>query len=411
MALTDGRTKRIFVSDIHMGDETSHNPPEHLHPWAWLSEERAKKFARFLELISRDPQVKEIIILGDLFDEWICPTELNPVGQPDQFHKIADAEQNTQVIQGLRDIAQHDEIDLIYVPGNHDMLITQDIIEDIIPKITFLHDPDYPGKGLFEADGIAAEHGSWYCLFNAPDWYSQSDHMLPEGFFISRAAAHRQADTGEHMDYLKMLAEAIGSIIDKDAFGKLVYDTVVEGTGPYADKWIKMGGIDNFIEPVQLKAPSEWYANLTDQWKIHMSQMHDNVHWLLAASGDASGSLRIAAGLQYFRKPNKADIVIFGHTHKKDILGANWFPKEKEVVKLTRERGPRLAERRYPISPGPWKYIYANSGAWIDSAQTCNFVETQLDESARKHYVRLMQCDEPHGEPEITKASECFKKV
>ena len=39
----------------------------------------------------------------------------------------------------------------------------------------------------------------------------------------------------------------------------------------------------------------------------------------------------------------------------------------------------------------PYEYIYANSGTWINQKKLCTFVETQIDESAGKHYVRLMQ--------------------
>jgi len=44
---------------------------EPLHPYGWLGEKRAKTFADFLELKLNDPQVKEVVILGDLFDDWV----------------------------------------------------------------------------------------------------------------------------------------------------------------------------------------------------------------------------------------------------------------------------------------------------------------------------------------------------
>ncbi|MCP4133530.1 MAG: hypothetical protein GY754_21350 [bacterium] len=133
MSLTISRSKRIFVSDIHMGDADSLKPPSGLHPYSWLHSDRAKMFADFLELKLKDPEIKQIIILGDLFDEWVCPAELSPT----QFQKIASASHNVPIINNLKAIAASDEIELIYVPGNHDMLMTRDILTEIVPGIDY----------------------------------------------------------------------------------------------------------------------------------------------------------------------------------------------------------------------------------------------------------------------------------
>jgi UDP-2,3-diacylglucosamine pyrophosphatase LpxH len=57
------RTKRIFISDIHLGDEESMTAP---HPYGWFKE-NIPLLAQFLEKQRTAVDVKEVVILGDLF--------------------------------------------------------------------------------------------------------------------------------------------------------------------------------------------------------------------------------------------------------------------------------------------------------------------------------------------------------
>ena len=169
MAKAGGGKKRIFVSDIHMGDARSINPPHGLKPYSWLLPDRAKMFGDFLGLQLKDPDVKEVIILGDLFDDWVCPAQLDPMPATpgvSKFHEIAQASQNVEAINNLKAIADNEQKDLIYVPGNHDMLITNEIITNIIPGIKYMGTGE--GQGVYTADGISGEHGNMYTLLTHP---------------------------------------------------------------------------------------------------------------------------------------------------------------------------------------------------------------------------------------------------
>jgi len=102
MAAKADTIRRIFVSDIHMGDDRCRNQPSDLHPYGWLSENRQKLFAKFVKTVCSD--VDEVIILGDLFDEWICPAKLDPTASPhpdppedQQFYNIS--RDNAQAIE------------------------------------------------------------------------------------------------------------------------------------------------------------------------------------------------------------------------------------------------------------------------------------------------------------------------
>ena len=371
------RTKRIFISDIHMGDAESVSPLEAngLYPYCWFYGERPEMLAAFLKLKLEDPGVKDIVILGDLFDEWIYPAQLDPVPPPPdtQFHKIAQAEQNIPVIDCFKEIAASPDVNLVYVPGNHDMLLTKEILTDIIPGI------DYRGtalgKGAYIEAGIAAEHGSYYCLFNAPDSYTRPGHHLPLGFFISRAVTETASKTGSEPNYMEILAQFILKFHGMSDLGREVYAAITKAAGLDASSHIKMGGMDDYPGSVEVGQIENWFTDLYERWD---DNMRDNVSKEEALVNDC-GVLYVAATTQYFGKKDKPDIALFGHTHMYTIHGLSLdLEEELSLSELTK-------------SEIPCQYIYANTGTWTNAKKRCTFVETQLDKNAQIHYVRVKE--------------------
>lgn len=186
------RTKRIFISDLHMGDEDSITPPSpYKNAWGWLPKDRTDLLANFLknEIIGAD-DVKELIILGDLLDHWVRPTGIEPT----TFETVLTAPHNDGVRENLKKIASRDvDVELSYAPGNHDMLIEKDFMETHFPGIHFCGDGDKKYVGVYHADDISAEHGSQYNFFCAPNPGHAGNHWLPIGFFMSRSAAEGKA--------------------------------------------------------------------------------------------------------------------------------------------------------------------------------------------------------------------------
>ena len=43
--------RRVFVSDIHMGDKRSQRPEPNRHPYGWLSDSRRDLFERFVRTV------------------------------------------------------------------------------------------------------------------------------------------------------------------------------------------------------------------------------------------------------------------------------------------------------------------------------------------------------------------------
>ncbi len=67
MASKDIRTKRVFISDIHMGDQQSVDPPADLNPYGWFHQDRGRMLGDFLGLKLSDPEDGTIHLLGERY--------------------------------------------------------------------------------------------------------------------------------------------------------------------------------------------------------------------------------------------------------------------------------------------------------------------------------------------------------
>ncbi len=131
-------TKKIFISDIHLGDTRSF---ANTHPYGWFRN-NILHLADFLTEMRNDPEVAEVVILGDLFDEWVIPADADPLTS---CAAICDNPANLPVIGALQQLANNKK--LTYVPGNHDMAwsstdlaATQRFIETrILPPLGLRH--------------------------------------------------------------------------------------------------------------------------------------------------------------------------------------------------------------------------------------------------------------------------------
>ena len=138
------RTKTIFISDIHMGDNTNNSGQS---PYVWFKK-NVGLLAQFLSEKSAAPDVNEVVILGDLFDRWIVPADMNPITD---FGAISSDLINRPVIDALVALAANKEIKLSYVPGNHDMALDNgdittmgNFMQTTFPGINFVCDGTWP---------------------------------------------------------------------------------------------------------------------------------------------------------------------------------------------------------------------------------------------------------------------------
>ena len=364
---TTAGTKKIFVSDIHMGDVRSFAKP---HPYGWF-QSNISNLADFLTELLSAPEVAEVVILGDLFDTWVIPTDQDPLNS---FQAICDNPANLPVIDALGQLAARGL--LTYVPGNHDMSLsttemagTQKFIDTVFPLIRYSSDPNLP-NGVYRSGKLVAEHGNRYALFNASDTWTKPPSFLPIGYFISRMVAYKVSKTGVAQDYFDILRKFILQLKGSFNLVKDVFNAVTQDAGLNKADPINMNNIDGF--PGTVGAIGSLYEGLIENWK----KERQDIDWETALIGDL-GDLHPAAVHVYFSLfGSDHNIVIFGHTHKADL-------RKSYIL----EAAPAVSDIHLDL---PCSSIYANSGTWVDSAPYCTYVETQEDAAAGRHHVRVL---------------------
>ncbi len=360
MAIQDSsqRNTIAIISDIHMGDERAVN-----QKYSWFYK-NADALTDFLDYVKHGTQVRQLVILGDLFDEWMIPYSINPFdtslgisSTKDYFKAIAANPTNAPIISRLQDIALDPDIELIYVIGNHDMLNKKDILEEIIPGIAWKGGPE--GLGDYSpVDEMIFEHGHRYDFSNCPHPLVNPGHLLPPGYFISRMYAQglmeknspSQKELWEYRgDFEFLAAWEIAFLYTYLHFDMLPPDL--------SAKIIKMGGVDAYDEAMSFHGARDMYAaNIEDNWDATQTQNQVPVpiNCCLMAIWNGHSDLFGAAKMEYMELnvPKNYNVVAFGHTHE-----------------------PML--KVYP-SGKFYSSIYANSGSWLNSEESSHKVRTYL---------------------------------
>ena len=379
---SSGRNKLIFVSDIHMNVDA---------PYSWFSS-HAKYLAAFLESINNRTDVAELIIIGDLLDDWVSPVE----SASSNFSAILAASTNQSSIQALQAICNNPNIKVTYLTGNHDLLSfelqNKATIQATFPNMSIISDS--PGLGAYSKDNVIwAEHGHRYTLFNAPDTWSRSGGYLPLGYFISRLAAsasiknnriittpelldefikkptselngllEKQGRHTKHLSELNGLLEKQGwhtkhlkSKADKgtfdDAFILLVYSAIAAYSGYLPWNTYAMNGLDGFTTNPSVIQIGATYDHILSGW-----DSRQDIVGSLNAILDDIGSLGSAANLLFemptyikSKYPFTPRIILFGHTH----------------------------EAVFQYQSSSWDTIYINTGTWIDSKELMTWAEIE----------------------------------
>lgn len=343
------RRKRIYISDVHMGAGRYLKPNYKRHAYDWLGPKEAKNFADFLKHLSTSEDVEEIILLGDMMDNWVCPID----EVPPTFGEIIKAPHNKDIVKYLKVLAAHKEIGLVYMPGNHDMSITKDFIEENFPGIIF--GGSAANKSVYRTSRLLAEHGSAYAMFNAPDPINDPGKRLPLGYFITRVVATKAANTGSTDRHYWTYVDDFLELVGPQKLPESVFEALLEEADLPQDVEITMYPVGG--NPCSVKAGDvkEKYANLYDQWQAH----HGPGMAFKAVMADIGYLGDLADTLS---KKSDTNIIIFGHSHDHELDKDSWFVKDR---------------------------IYANCGSWSDEKKPCTFVETEKDAVERKHYVRL----------------------
>jgi calcineurin-like phosphoesterase family protein len=361
------RTKLIIVSDIHIG-----GPRATAGNYNWFAD-NISEFLSFLKQVEKSRQVKELIIAGDLFDEWIMPMDVKPfVGDvttsAEFFKSVADASPMKDIIKKINNIANGGKIKVVYIPGNHDMLMTEAGMKTIFPNViwqgtlvadgTFVNDV-ISGTGYYSpAPGIRIEHGHIYDFFNAPDVLSKPGSLLPPGYFVSRMFATNMINEPQEP---QALVSTPGNIFFFTAWELVVWK--IFGTF-LPDVPAIITDIDGYTASYTYSQARDHYydADIAGNWEDRQDingvySPQSEIAALLAGTGVFIwGDLELSAWKQYF-VPGRANIVIFGHTHMAMVKSYN---KSNRAIVSEPESLPSEDQL------GLTAKIYANSGTWIN---------------------------------------------
>ena len=377
----------VVISDLHLGADISYAETNaNLAP-----------LANFLEQVRASRNVKELVIAGDMIDEWFVPAKTDTYHGKDQADFVDRVvETNKDVFGRFNGIIKDGKILVTYLPGNHDLTITAENISKIFPGINQARDNGLLGLGTYSpADypEIAIEHGHRYNFFCAPDPVSNQDAapgtILPPGYFFTRIAAqHVIEDCHENTDEIPTVTPNVSGDESQTLLYKyyLVWAWTMEQLPieDHFDEKIIITNVDGFIGdysvndlfPYQTTEGGVIEVNLfngiQDTWahrcalnNVAVSVPTDDA---IMQAASVAGTDTMAV-IQYFMNPNSDKrLVVFGHTHEAKI-------------------------KTYENHNGQ-KAIYANSGTWIDhnpGRTTMNFIiiTQQNNDGNSQTYVKL----------------------
>ena len=350
------RNEIVVISDIHCGANLA---------YAEMNYDRAP-LARFLEKVRTSKNVKELVMAGDIVDEWFVPAPVDTYYGHDQSTFVDSvAASNKVIFDKINEIIKEGIIKVTYVPGNHDLAVTAANINRIMPGVNQARDNGLLGLGTYHPDNypqIAIEHGHRYDIVCAPDPIANQDTapgtILPAGYFSTRIATLHvvqgctqnidsfpvvtQNTSGGDDQYLmfKYWQAAIG-VLQKlpinNHFNEKIIVTHVNG-------FTRNYSLDDIL-PYQTTPGGTILAKLYNDMPAHWAErcVRNNVPVPIAADFALKmlTTVDTMAYLQYFNNPaSNVRIVVFGHTH--------------------------FATLQTYLNHSGQKSIYANSGTWID---------------------------------------------
>lgn len=367
--LENDRTMIVVISDLHMGDPRSRSGG-----YGWFNKNSAK-LVGFLNLVRQMPNVRELVIAGDMFDEWVAPMDsdtFNGLSQSEFVDTIVAA--NRTVVDAVNSIITDGTVRVTYVPGNHDMLVESADIQRIFPGIAEARD-GMKGLGAYtplDHSEIIIEHGHRYDFFNAPDPISnrsitKAASITPPGLFVSKIATTSDLERGVSIFYRDQLTNAAGDQLQYylsywAAWQLIMSQKPVKES--WADKIIKTG-LDGYVANYAINDLIPYYSSnggpldvtlykgIVDTWYDRQSKNNVPVPILpevAIAAGAFTPVMDAQSTVQYFlNTSSNKRIVVFGHTHHADLLSS-------------------LNHRLQ------WS-VYANTGTWIDNGNpSCTFV-------------------------------------
>jgi UDP-2,3-diacylglucosamine pyrophosphatase LpxH len=284
------RTKRYFLSDIHFGVG---------QPTDWYRREQHEPLLlKALEQIAADPEAKDVVLLGDVFETWV-----SPINTPPPSAATIIAEGGHEAVWAALGACAANVENVFFLPGNHDMQTTQADLDGLSERGQLSKPVRLIPK--YQAGLLYAEHGSRFAMFNAPDRLHDPKDGLPLGYFLARMLAGNWTylSPAALKRYVDNLLEA--AFTTKSIASSLV-EALMEECQLKPDDEIKM---PEPRRPITLAEVKTKYAPLFDRWVEKFG------HWyaLNAIRGEMHSLGWFADRLC---QTQGYKVVVFGHTHE-----------------------------------------------------------------------------------------------
>jgi UDP-2,3-diacylglucosamine pyrophosphatase LpxH len=305
----------VTLSDVHIGDNT---------PTVWYQQKYHEPYlsALFDHVIANAGDIRELVILGDFVDFWTYP----PERRPPSFAEIAAANPNILGPDGKLSAALTAlQGRVTYVPGNHDMTITQAdlaLIGNRRYQVRLHTEENYFPLGADRR--LLMAHGHRWTMFNCPDATTRLA-PLPVGHFATRAFCHmltRKLKPGQTVADLVDQGQPNG--VD---FGGMLHSldaidgTVVELAVTYASNTMGLAMDAPVVLPsgatTTLAEARSIYRDLWASWERAGGGGRDGeLEAAKAAAADIDNGTYLAWFAQRAALQNGAELVVYGHTHE-----------------------------------------------------------------------------------------------
>ena len=311
-------TKRyaVVLSDVHIGNGA---------PTCWYQQRvhEPQLSAALRWILANRETIKEVVLLGDLFDVWTY----RPAVRPPSLREIIAANPLLLGPRGpLADVVRALPGEVRLLLGNHDGSVTRADIDELNrslggnvargERVEFVDAPMRVVTGASGARTVFA-HGHYQCMFNAPDARSRWG-TIPVGHFVSRAIADQVSRTparGTAADRvnsgnptgidLNALRAAVARRDDLAAF-LLQYIERVTGMSRYARIVMPDGRVTTAWDAQRV------FAGLYTLWRTREGRWEDA---LRAANADRGGGDDLAWFGQRLAMQTGSDLTVMGHTH------------------------------------------------------------------------------------------------
>ena len=127
------RSEIVVISDIHMGVDPS---------YAEINKNKDSLVA-FLQEIRQSKTTAQLIINGDLIDQWYLPMDYVMPDSIGKFHDLI-VQNNQAIFDQINAIISDEKIKVTYIPGNHDINFDEGETKRLFPGINQARDT----KGL-----------------------------------------------------------------------------------------------------------------------------------------------------------------------------------------------------------------------------------------------------------------------